>query len=62
MPVDDINKQFGQNVQLACVHNLGLRSDIKSSPVKICAYLGEAAYDRLRKNDGRLVNFDWMSH
>ncbi len=32
------------------------------SPVKICDYLGEAAYDRLRENDGRLVNFDWMSH
>lgn len=66
--LDEVGRQYGkeaERINLFEVINaryLAMRPTIVISnllPTEINDYLGSAAFDRLRENEGILVNFDW---
>lgn len=66
--LDEVGRQYGkeaERINLFEVINaryLAMRPTIVISNLlltEIAEWLGEAAFDRLRENDGILVNFDW---
>lgn len=69
--MDEVGRQYGtQGEQVHLFHVIDQRyRQMKPTivisnrePDEIRAYLGDAAYDRLREGGGVLVNFDWDSH
>jgi len=69
--LDEIGRQYGSEAERINLFEVidaryrAMRPTIIISnlpPAEISTYLGGAAYDRLRENDGILVNFDWESH
>ncbi|PKN23201.1 MAG: DNA replication protein DnaC [Deltaproteobacteria bacterium HGW-Deltaproteobacteria-3] len=69
--LDEVGRQYGSEAekitqfQVIDARYRAMRPTIIISnllPAEISTYLGGAAYDRLRENDGILVNFDWESH
>lgn len=69
--LDEVGRQYGSEAekitqfQVIDARYRAMRPTIIISnllPTEISGYLGGAAYDRLRENDGILVNFDWESH
>lgn len=69
--LDEVGRQYGSEAERITLFQVidaryrAMRPTIIISnllPTEISGYLGGAAYDRLRENDGILVNFDWESH
>jgi DNA replication protein DnaC len=69
--LDEVGRQYGSEAERINLFEVidaryrAMRPTIIISnlpPAEISTYLGGAAYDRLRENDGILVNFDWESH
>jgi len=69
--LDEVGRQYGSEAEKITLFQVidaryrAMRPTMVISnllPREIGEYLGEAAYDRLRENGGRLVNFDWISH
>ncbi|MHB1185069.1 MAG: ATP-binding protein [Desulfobulbia bacterium] len=69
--LDEVGRQYGSEAERITLFQVidaryrAMRPTMVISnllPTEIIDYLGRAAYDRLRENDGILVNFDWESH
>lgn len=69
--IDEVGRQYGtEGEQIHLFHVIDHRYRLmkptivisNKEPDEIRAYLGDAAYDRLREGGGLLVNFDWQSH
>lgn len=69
--LDEVGRQYGTEAERITLFQVidaryrAMRPTMVISnllPGEITEYLGDAAYDRLRENGGRLVNFDWFSH
>ena len=69
--LDEVGRQYGSEAEKITLFQVidaryrAMRPTMVISnllPTEIIDYLGRAAYDRLRENDGILVNFDWESH
>lgn len=69
--MDEVGRQYGtQGEQIHLFHVIDQRYRLMKptivisnrQPDEIRAYLGDAAYDRLREGGGVLVNFDWDSN
>lgn len=69
--IDEVGRQYGtEGEQIHLFHVIDHRYRLmkptivisNKEPDEIRAYLGEAAYDRLREGGGRMVHFDWDSH
>ncbi|WP_052765581.1 ATP-binding protein [Pandoraea apista] len=69
--IDEVGRQYGtEGEQIHLFHVIDHRYRLmkptivisNKEPDEIRAYLGDAAYDRLREGGGVLVNFDWQSH
>lgn len=69
--IDEVGRQYGtEGEQIHLFHVIDARYRLmkptvvisNKQPDEIRAYLGDAAYDRLREGGGLLVNFDWASH
>jgi len=68
--LDEVGRQYGSEAEEITLFQVidaryrAMRPTMVISnllPREIGEYLGDAAYDRLRENGGRLVNFDWLS-
>lgn len=69
--IDEVGRQYGtEGEQIHLFHVIDHRYRLlkptivisNKAPEEIRAYLGDAAYDRLREGGGLLVSFDWQSH
>jgi DNA replication protein DnaC len=69
--IDEVGRQYGtEGEQIHLFHVIDHRYRLmkptivisNKEPDEIRAYLGDAAYDRLREGGGLLVHFDWQSH
>lgn len=69
--IDEVGRQYGtEGEQIHLFHVIDHRYRLmkptivisNKEPEEIRAYLGEAAYDRLREGGGQMVHFDWESH
>lgn len=69
--LDEVGRQYGSESEKIILFQVidtryrAMRPTIvlsNLSPGEISDYLGGAAYDRLRENGGKLVNFDWASY
>lgn len=69
--IDEVGRQYGtEGEQIHLFHVIDHRYRLmkptivisNKEPDEIRAYLGEAAYDRLREGGGQMVHFDWESH
>jgi DNA replication protein DnaC len=69
--LDEVGRQYGSEAERINIFEVidaryrAMRPTMVLSnllPAQIIECLGRAAYDRLRENDGILVNFDWESH
>jgi len=66
--IDEVGRQYGtesERIHLFTVINERYRQMKPTivisnlEPKRICQYLGEAAYDRLREGGGKVIIFDW---